>query len=259
MSDINQIRNDLLSNIDAKKGMKVVKGLRDLLKNSDIPFKDAYDLVGEVIQKDSDYFMDKIYQSVQIQLRKFSLSKLIEMDEYILKNFCFLEDEDIIATFYGTIFDKKTSTVGRIFLTNYRIILSGKQEVRSAQKSMRVGRPSLIGMAVGAAIRSGFTAHRKAIRRAITLALRKDITAWNLAEWGYYFPLHNAMGINRTKKNISYSITIETEKKPITFKITIVPLRVKTQNKQEFAEQKDYILSQIEQLLKKYQQEFIAV
>jgi len=104
-------------------------------------------------------------------------------------------------------------------------------------------------------VRSGITSHRKAVRKAITLALKKDISVWNVAEWGYYFPIYNALNIKKTKNNISYSIIVKTEKKPIKLRITISPKRHKSVVKESFQKNKEFILSEIEKKLREYQQE----
>ena len=227
--------------------MKFGRSFAKIWQDPQIAFEQKLDLLGELTLRNSEYFIEKVYQGIQFQFRKTPLPELIEIDEYMLKKYCFLDGEDIKTVFYGIIADKKTTTTGRIFLTNYRILACGSQITRSAQK--QVGRSSL----VGALVRSGVTHHRKAIRKAINRAFRQDLAEWNIGEWGYYFPVYNAKNLKRGKKSISYAIDVETEKKPLTLGITITPLRIKKQDKVEFEEQKGYVLNQIEELLKQYQ------
>jgi len=245
------VENDLSYLMDNKKHKKLAKNIANLIKKSEIPLNEIYDIIGDLLKKDFEYFMEAVYPMLLAQLRMIPMSQMNEMDEHILKKFCFLEGEDIIATFFGSISEKKVNSTGRIYLTNYRLILSGVQVVRSAQSKMGYGpgRPGLIGMA----FRSGITRHRKAVRRAITKALRADIGSLNLVEWGYYFPIHEAYNIKKTKKGISYSITVETEKKPLVMSITITPIRLKIQRKEEFLQLKEHLQSQINELLLKFQ------
>ncbi|HDZ17469.1 hypothetical protein LCGC14_1533910 [marine sediment metagenome] len=250
MSDVSLVENDLFYLLEIKKHKKLAKNIGNMIIRSEIPLNEIYDMIGELLKKNSEYFMDSVYPLVRTQIRKIPSSQMREMDEHILKKFCFLEGEVINVTFLGSISEKKVNSFGRIYLTNYRLIVCGTQVVRSAQsKGFGPGRPGLIGMA----FRSGITRRRKAVRKAITKTLRRDIDSLNLAEWGYYFPMHEAYKIKTGKKNISYSITIETDKKPIVMSITITPSRLKKQTKEEFLNYKNSILSQIYELLFKFQ------
>ena len=249
MSDITDVKSIILSNFDNHRTKQIRKPLASYLRDPLVPHEEKLDFLGQLTLKDSEYFMQTIYPGVQYQFGGMTIPDIIKMDEYMLKKYCFLEGEDIKTTFIGTILDKKTSTSGRIFLTNYRILACGTQVTRSAQKKVQVGRPSIIGSLV----RSGITHHRKAIRKAITKSFRKDLTEWNLGEWGYYFPIYRSKNLRRGKNAVSYAIDVETEKKMITLKIQVSPSRLKKQPKEEFQEQKEYALNQVEDLLKQYQ------
>ena len=247
MSDINGLKNTIMTLFDNRQAVKMGRALGTMWKDPQIPFEQKLDFLGELTIKDSEYFMEKVYPGVHVLTRRAPISEINKMDEYMFKNYCSLAGEEIITMFHGNVADKKTVTSGRIYLTNFRILVCGNQITRSAQK--QVGRSSL----VGALVRSGVTHHRKAIRKAITKAFRKDLAEWNLGEWGYYFPIYNARNVKRGKKSVSYAIDVETEKKPITLGITVTPQRLKKQPKPEFQEQKEGLLNQVEDLLKKYQ------
>lgn len=252
MSDVTLVENDLFYMLDKKKKpRKLARKLMLMIKNHELPFNETYDIIISLLKRDNEYFIDKVYPFLQISLGG-RTSQMTEMDEYIFKKFCFLEGEDIVDKFFGSISEKKVNSTGRIYLTNYRIILSGIQVVRSAQhKGYGPGRPGWVGMA----FRSGITRRRQAVRRAITKTLRVDINSLDLVEWGYYFPVHEAFKIKLNKKNksISYSITVETEKKPVVLSLKVTPIRLKPQTKEEFLKQKEHIISRIHELLLKFQ------
>jgi hypothetical protein len=243
MSDITEIKNLINTYFDEQKPIRFGRNFAKYWKDPQVSMEEKLDYIAELSKRNPEFFMDKIYQGIQFQFRKEPLEELLKLDEYMLRKHCLLDGEEIKTVFYGTIKDKKTTTTGRIHMTNFRIMACGTQVVQSAQKS--VGRSSLIG----AAIRSGVTHHRKAIRKAITRAFRQDLAEWNLAEWGYYFPVHKAKKIKPGKKSISYYLDIETEKKAISLGITIKPLRVKKQPKEEFIPQSEYVLKQIYEML----------
>ncbi|MFX0018318.1 MAG: hypothetical protein ACFFBT_07460 [Promethearchaeota archaeon] len=247
MSGLTEIKNEIIFCLNNHKSAKLTRTLARFLKNRQFSLQEKSDIIGELTIKDPTYLMNVIMPRLQGLIRKWAFSDLVKMDKIIFKKAnCLIEGEDIIAIFYGRIVDKKTTTSGRIYLTNYRLLACGNQVVRSAQKS--VGYSGLISTLV----RSGITSHRMAVRRAITQAFRKDLAEWNLGEWGYYFPIYKAINIKRGKNSISYTLELETEKKPISLKITITPVKVKQQSKDQFATQKEYVLNQIEQKLNEY-------
>lgn len=249
MSDINGLKNTIMTLFDTHQTKKLRKPLASFLRDPLNSYEQKLELLGELTLKDSEYFMEAIYPGTHYQFGSTTTRGAIKRDEHMLKKYCFLEGEEIKTVFIGSIMDKKTATSGRIFLTNFRILVCGNQTTRSAQKKVQVGKPSLTGML----IRSGITHHRKAIRKAITKAFRKDLKEWNLGEWGYYFPIYNAKNMKRGKNAVSYNIDVETEKKTITLKIQVTPSRLKRQTKEEFQEHKDTVLNQVEDLLKQYQ------
>lgn len=261
MSDLTELKKALISSFGNHDLMNWSSTLGMIWNDPSFSLEQKLDILGELTVTDSEYFMEQLYPFRSRDARDLNLGSLtlfqffnspyhvlIEMEEYILKNYCFLEGEDIKTVIYGTIGDKKTVTLGRIYLTNYRIIVSGSQTVQSAQSRTAV-RPSISSVLV----RSGITRYRKAIRKAITEAFRKDLTEWNIGEWGHYFPVYNAINIRRGKSSVSYAIDVETEKKRIKLKINIFPRKLKGQSKKEFQEQKMEALNQIEDLLRHYQ------
>lgn len=239
MSDINETINLINTYFDEQKAIKFGRNFSKYWKEPNISMEEKLDFIAELSKRNPEFFMDKVYAGIQFQFRKEPLEEILKLDNYMLKKHCLLDGEEIKSVFYGSIQDKKTVTTGRIHLTNFRIMACGTQVVQSAQKSY--GHSSLIG----AAIRGGITHHRKAIRKAITRAFRQDLAEWNLGEWGYYFPIHKAKKIKPGKKSISYYIDIETEKKAMSLGITIKPLRIKKQPKEEFIQQSEYVLRQI--------------
>jgi len=246
---MNEMSNNVLDNLlfllEKRKSRKLANRIGSLFKTSGMELEQIGDLIGEVMKRDSDFFMDHVFQPLLRQIRK--TPYISDLDLYILKKFCLLQGEEILLNFYGSVFEKKVISTGRIYLTNYRLIVSGTQEVQSAQK--RTGRPSL----VGSLVRSGVTRHRKNVRKAITKALRQGISEFGLPEWGYVFPITGAYNIMRGKGNASYSLTIETENKPMKMNVKVIPKRLKKlQTKPEFQSENKQIFDQLIDLLNQY-------
>lgn len=245
MSDL---KADIKFNFDAKKGIKTAKGLKRCFVGGELPFDETLDLIGELMKMDNIYFMEKIYPSLRYMGGHFTNQQWVDIDKHMLEKYCLIQGEKILTIDYANVAEKKVNTSGRIFVTNYRIIVCGQQVVRSAQKTVQV-KPRLMGSLV----RSGITHKRKALRKAITKALSGEISNFDIVEWGYFFPISNAQKINRTPKMISYIVNIETEKKTQKMSLKITPTRLKKQPKPEFLEQSQKLLDQIEQLLHQHQ------
>ena len=249
MSDINDLKNEVYLQFDNQKNMKFYKALGRYVMQAQLSPQQQADFYVELSKRNPDYFMDHVYPGLQMASQYRPAEEVNEINEYVLKKYCLLEGEEILATFYGTVSEKKTTSTGKIHLTNYRLISLGRQITRSAQKKVQVGRPSITGMI----IRSGITRHRKAVQRAIVRAFHKDLKDWDLPEWGYYYPIYHARKIKGSNKAVSYIVDVETEKKAVSVSITITPLRLKIQSKDEFAKHRDYIINLIGQTLTDYQ------
>lgn len=245
MSDL---KADIKFYFDAKKGLKTTKRLKRCLVNGELPLDETLDLIGELMQMDNIYFMEKIYPALRLACKNFTNQQWLDIDKHMLEKYCMIQGEKILNIGYASIVEKKVVTSGRIFVTNYRIIVCGSQVVRSAQATVKT-KPHLIGSLV----RSKITHKRKALRKAITKALSSEISDFDIVEWGYYFPISYAQNIKRTQKMISYFVNIETEKKTQKMTIKITPSRLKKQPKPEFFEQSQKLLDQIEQLLHQHQ------
>ncbi|MFX1499300.1 MAG: hypothetical protein ACFFBH_17420 [Promethearchaeota archaeon] len=246
MSDINDLKNEVFLHFDNQKIFKLGKAFKRFMQKAKLTPQELSELYVELSRRNPNYFMEQIYPGLQMVSKYQSLDEILERNNYIFKKYCLLEGEDIITTFYGVTSEKKTISRGWIYLTNFRLISFGRQITRSAQK--QVGRSSI----VGALVRSGITRHRKAIQGAIMRAFHKDLKEWNLVEWGYYYPIYNAMKIKRSKKSISYIINVDIGK-IVSVSIDITPLRLNKQPKDQFAEQRENTLNIIVQKLIEYQ------
>ncbi|UCC21163.1 MAG: hypothetical protein JSV62_07780 [Promethearchaeota archaeon] len=245
MSDIANIKEELLNLIEIKNDKVIIKTLSNII--SQIPSKDVYDLFGELSKKDPVFFMMKLYPDIYRKslehLRKNykqNLPELIlQMYEYILKTHCFPEDEDKIDFIVGMTFLGNIRFLGAIYLTNKRIINIG---VIFKLKTFPV---SLWEYLIKRAIRSR--------QKTMTESILKDMP---LAEWGYSFPITNMVSIyEKTVGSLSYYINLKIGEKLKKYRIKIVPKNWPPFKcpKEEFIEHREEFLEQIHQLLLKYQ------
>ncbi|MFX1391799.1 MAG: hypothetical protein ACFE9Z_17175 [Promethearchaeota archaeon] len=97
-----------------------------------LPKEDKYDIIEELTKKAPEFFMKKIYPYLLNNPKRFIIDfevlDTFDMDRYIINNYCLFEGEEILTYFVGINHFKTTKSVefiGRIYLTNYRLILSG--------------------------------------------------------------------------------------------------------------------------------------
>ena len=248
MSDIDELKKEVLKHFDNQKMFKFVKALVRFSKAANLSFEEQADFSVELSRRNPEIFMEKFFPASVMPQQSQPLNKNDKMHLYVLNKYGLLEGEEIITQFFGSVYEKKTTSSGLIVLTNFRLISFGGQVTRSAQATVKV-KPRLGGMLV----RSAITRHRKNIQKAIMRSFRKDLKEWNVVEWGYNYPIYNIKKFKRGNKSISYTTEVETEKKTQSIAITITPLRPKKQPKEEFAEQQQNILNIIEQKLTEQQ------
>ena len=248
MSDIDELKKEVLTHFDNQKLFKFVKAFGRFFQATNLSPEELADFYVELSRRNPEIFMEKFFPGSQMPQKSQPLNDNDKMHLYVLHKYGLLEGEEIITQFFGSVSEKKTTSSGLIVLTNFRLISFGMQATRSAQKkTMRNSSPA------GILIRSGITRHRKNIQKAIMRSFHKDLKEWNVVEWGYYYPIYNIKKFKRGNKSISYTIEVETEKRTLSIEMTITPLRVKSQPKEEFAEQQQVILNQLEQKLTKDQ------
>ncbi|MHA1337759.1 MAG: hypothetical protein ACTSW3_04065 [Promethearchaeota archaeon] len=198
------------------------------------------DLIVELAKKDMDFFIEKLYPAIQIQMKKLPINEKFDVEKYIINNYCLYPREKIIETFTGRIIDSHKILKGIIFLTNYRIIASGDVEYK---KSMA---PGLIGTVLDV--------KKFAMNRAITIYIQKklneEIAEKNILTYGYVYPINNIFSIYKSKKAVNYKFYLEYERKgKFEKKLFIVSITPNKDKKNPQLQQN--IITKIEEFLKK--------
>ena len=248
MSDIDELKKEVLTHFDNQKIFKFPKALGRFYIAANLSFEEQADFYVELSRRNPEIFMKKFFPASMMLLNSQMLNDNTKLHLYVLHKYGLLEGEEIITQFFGSVYEKKTASSGLSVLTNFRLISFGMQVTRSAQKKVTV-KPRLGGMLV----RSAITRHRKNVQKAIMRSFRKDLKEWNVVEWGYNYPIYNVKKFKRGNKSISYTTEVETEKKIESIQIKITPLRTKKQPKGEFAEEQQKILNILEQKLTEQQ------
>jgi hypothetical protein len=217
------VKEEIIGYLDSGKYRNPVKILANTFKESGTSnIKEFGDLLVDLLKRDPESFLDKIYVSFQFLTRKGTSSDdLLKLDKYIIKNYGLLEGEKLLRSFLGTIMDKHGSTTGRIFLTPYRIIVCGWKAAKSA--TGKPGSKSLIGTV--RLMKKEYT--HIAIGRAIQKALKREVSELDLLQYGYSYPISNTSKVKKKKTSINYRVDVEYERKGKekveTLNISIVP------------------------------------
>lgn len=245
MNDLNATKKEIsnllyknreyVTDIDIRK---ILETLRIILRSSEYSFEDKCDTIGEIMMIRPAHFMKYLYPKIEkkivakLFLKEIRLS-IRAVDEYILKKYCFLEDEKIIANFPGNISMAGKVTFGRIYITNYRIIGCG------IQKKIREGSyVSLTSILTNVVLLAYHSAKSSAKIKKLSEALGKDIS--ELGRWGYDFPIDDVVSITEKKRNIFYIKVLYDGKKPFKIKVgiyIILPNKAKRKEVQNIVHQ----------------------
>lgn len=202
MSGVNQIMNNIKEEITGSEpsSARILNHLYDLnlrtrAEHQSLSASEYYDIVGETFKLNPEFFMNSIYGKRRLYI---NVNKN-EMERYIIEKFCLYEGEKLLYECNGEIelghqkMGPRASVYGSIYLTNYRIITTG----RLSAKGTRSGPASLLLSVIFAPITK---------RVILTKGKARLIdTHQELPCYGYQFPIKNSIGLRKNRNSIIYS------------------------------------------------------
>ena len=177
--------------------------LTEVIKFEKAPLPGILDLIIELLANDNFFFMNKIYPVIIERFEHYNNINLVEFDKYILMNSCFLDNEKILDMTNGLLKDNYSKTLGRIYLTNFRIIACGKREYLKSINQNNI---------INHAIANIATSHQN---------------KQNLLEWGYYYPIFETFKSEKTEDFFTYSFKVPIENDEKEIRVMIRPKRSK--------------------------------
>lgn len=199
ISDVNQIVNNIKEEISRSEpsSARIIDYLYDFRTKAEqqsISDSKYYDLVGETFKLNPEFYMNSIYGARKL----YTNVNKNEMEKYIIEKFCMYEGESLLYECQGAInlgsqnIGPRASVDGRIYLTNYRIIVSGTLSARG----VRSGPQSLLVAVVFAPI----------MRRRLMAYGKTNLidTHQELPCYGYQFPIKNHIGLKKKRSSILY-------------------------------------------------------
>jgi len=253
------LKEEIKNLIRQERKGNAVKMIVNIAASQKLLDKEFYDLVGEVIRFNQQYFMEKMYPKFYKNIsRLFNSNQMYEMEQYILEKFSFYSGEKLLDSFNGKTVQKDTQVAGRVYLTNYRIIAHGKfgptpgSSLAAAGAGAAGGTGSQTGTNIGASM---------ALNEYIQKRVQKRLQEYMSHEssegkscFGYQYPIIDSYNVARKAKNLSYRVDIEFEKKGKlkrkTLKMKIVPKKELAETSNVFNNRRKQNLTLIENNLK---------
>jgi len=189
-TDYAALKAEILELVANKKHGNVVKKLLGGFKKLE---PSDYDAMGEIfkaiIETDLEQFNDKIYKGFMFMASAKYGPKLLEWENHFMENFCKLPGEDYIVVAEGWLQDGNSEVTGMLYVSNYRIVATGKKEIKQARLS---------GMGLEF-IRLGSYAVHKSISDSIAKSVAADMEASNILNYGHIYPIKDNYDIEEKK------------------------------------------------------------
>lgn len=240
LTDIDGLRAIVMNNIAkgkmAKAGKALGKGFAAL---EPAQYQEFYPVFKDVLLAGGETFMNRGYFMMWRQTRKRDPRLLLAFEQPFIEKYCLLPNEKILTSFCGGLVDNFVFIIGRIYLTNYRIIATGLR----IMQNKGAGLGGLVGAIAQAAMMSAFTKITKAIQRTLSA---ENVEILN---FGYVYPYANNYKLDLKKTVVSYRVNIEYEKngklKTEKMNVRLGPHKMKKQDKHEFKAYQEQLLNSL--------------
>lgn len=189
-TDLKELKDEVLELVDKKKHGNVVKKLLGGFKKLEPSDYDAMgEIFKEIIQADVEQFNDKIYKGFMFMASARYGPKLVDFEKHFIDNFCKLPGEEFIVVAEGWLRDDSSEITGMLYISNYRIIASGKKEVKQARVS---------GMGLEF-IRLGSYFAYKSVSDSIAKSVAADMEASKILNYGHIYPIKDNYDVEEKK------------------------------------------------------------
>ena len=244
--DVESIREKLSYLMQVQNMRQIIKIIEDIIVQKIIPLEVIYDLIGELLVENSEYFMQKAYPKLYKKLSYLSSSiDLSELEKFILEKYSFFSGESLLTSFNGKVIQKDTQVNGRVYLTNYRIIAQGKFGPTPGSTFAAIGAGSSTGgqTSSNVAFTMGLNDYiQKRVQKQLQNYMDQKALQNNPC-FGYQYPIIDTYNISHNKKDVRYRVNIEFEKygktKRKTLKIRIIPKQKFNEPSGEFSKRRN--------------------
>jgi hypothetical protein len=218
----------LMQAFENKRNRDLAKILKKIVKKPDTELMgELTELFAQMLAMDPTFFMNSTYLDLQFVLKKQDPHDLFTMDRTMIERFALFPNEQILAECYGSV-EENFGRIkpGRVFVTPYRIIVSGWKQIQT--KGLGVALPMY------AAINIAMDMSRK-IRDAIA----RQFGSQERIMYGFIYPIKDSTKFKRSASLLRYRNVMQYTDdkgriKDLKLDFKLQPKPMKGQDKNEF-------------------------
>ena len=200
-----------------------------------------YKFFGDILQENPVLFKFKFLKFYNLGINKFlTAQQCAKLEKFILENYCLYENEQIMIYFIGIFSYKSRQIKGRIYVTNFRIVVLGTILVEEESEDLWLFAP--------------FWAITSELVEKISYGVQKrsieNISqSKELPKFGLEFPIWNPNNIWSTNRSIGFTSNIAHQSKKRKIPINIQPTEIIPDSKQQNHEKIEDIILIIHKII----------
>ena len=210
MTEINIKGEALLKYVETRSFRKSAKMLVDLLEQLDFTQIESFiDILSDALKSKMGVKIARVFNLLGRKSK--DKDKFFEMEIAFIKKHLLLNGEQLLDSFFGTFESSIEIIKGRIFLTNFRFVITGKQKAkRVAPRSPRKVRatPSKIRLVVDIAKDIKEANYEAQYQKGFRKSLNNGFYSANQIQFGSYYPLSYPNEINVNARFLKFSTNI---------------------------------------------------
>lgn len=240
MTEINIKGEALLKYVETRSFRKSAKMLVDLLEQLDLTQIESFvDILSDALKSKMGVKIARVFNLLGRKSK--DKNKFFEMELAFIKKHLLLNGEQLLDSFFGTFESSIEIIKGRIFLTNFRFVVTGKQKAKPvAPRSPRKVRatPSKIRLIVDIAKDIKEANYEAQYQKGFRKSLNNGFYSANQIQFGSYYPLSypNEINVNAQFLKFSTNITFMLDNESIFYSnvIRITRKRLSNESLEEF-------------------------
>jgi len=224
--------NDSIHKKDYYLFMKILKTVYNKVNPKDLEV--FYKFFGDILLKNPDLFNIKFSKSYNSGIAKFlTPDQSAKMEKFILENYCLYQNERIITYFKGIFIFRSRQIKGRIYVSNFRVIVLGTILVEEESDSMWLFAPFWA---------LTFELIEKIDSRIQKRAIDNINQSKSLPRFGFEFPIWNPKNISYNQRSIGFTSILTHQKRKKEIPIIIQPTGIILDSKQQNYEKIEEII-----------------
>jgi len=214
MTEILEIEKEIFKYLKEGKSQKPAALLSNLLKSLDITQMDSFvDLLSRILKTEQGSKVSRKFIHLNRKIK--DNNKLYDMELLFIKKHLLIDGERLIDSFFGTLESIFESVIGRIFLTNFRIIALGSITPKTLVPSSGTGNTmyshhlvSMVArMAKDIKVAKDRAKSESLIRNEILKTMNFGFYSVNQIQFGSYYPVSNPSDIYQDTRSLKFSTT----------------------------------------------------